>query len=199
MRISTQNDTEPAGLRQEILDAARQIFVEQGFEALTMRKVAERIDYSPTTIYLHFTDKAALVRAICDEGFAELVRRLEAVRAEGLHPLAYLEAGLRTYVAFGLDYPSHYFVTFVVSAGRVEYNYDGSAGQQAFGVLLAAVTACMETGVARQADPAATAQAVWAAVHGLVVLLITNKAFPFVERQRLIDSLMGTLMRGLRE
>ena len=198
MGIAERRAREKTELRQEILDAAREIFVDEGFEALTMRKVAERIEYSPTTIYLHFQDKAELVRAICDEGFMELVTRLGALQSRSLRPIEYLEAGLRTYIAFGLEHPSHYFVTFVASAGKVDYPYDGSMGERAFGFLQQSVTACMEAGEIRRADPAATAQALWAAIHGLVVLLISNKPFPFVERQQLIDRLIETLMSGLR-
>ncbi|MCC7043650.1 MAG: TetR/AcrR family transcriptional regulator [Acidobacteria bacterium] len=197
MGIAERRAREKTELRQEILDAARQIFVDEGFDALTMRKVAERIEYSPTTIYLHFQDKSELVRAICDEGFMELVRVLDELGARNLRPRESLEAGLRAYITFGLEHPSHYFVTFVASAGKVDYQFEGSIGERAFTTLRDAVAACMDAGDIRRADPEATAQALWAAVHGLVVLLITKKPFPFVERQALIDRLMETLMGGL--
>jgi AcrR family transcriptional regulator len=197
MGIAERRAREKTELRQEILDAARQIFVDEGFDALTMRKVAERIEYSPTTIYLHFQDKSELVRAICDEGFMELVGALGELGARNLGPREFLEAGLRAYIAFGLAHPSHYFVTFVASAGKVDYQFEGSIGERAFATLRDAVMACMDAGEIRRADPEATAQALWAAVHGLVVLLITKKPFPFVERQALVDRLMETLMGGL--
>lgn len=197
MGIAERRAREKTELRQEILDAARQIFVDEGFDALTMRKVAERIEYSPTTIYLHFQDKSELVRAICDEGFMSLVAALGELGSRNLGPREFLEAGLRAYIAFGLTHPSHYFVTFVASAGKVDYQYEGSIGERAFTTLREAVVACMDAGEIRRADPDATAQALWAAVHGLVVLLITKKPFPFVERQALVDRLMETLMGGL--
>jgi AcrR family transcriptional regulator len=199
MGIAERRSRERTELRQEILDAARRIFVDEGFDALTMRKLAEAIEYSPTTIYAYFKDKSELVQAICDEGFAVLTVRLQTVTQRALRPIEHLEAGLRTYIDWALDHPSHYYVTFVVSAGRVTYEFEGSAGQRAFEYLRQCVGGCMGAGEIRRADVDATAQALWAATHGLVVLLITDKHFPFVERQRLIDRLIETLIRGLRD
>ena len=69
-------------LRGEILDAARRMFAEEGNEQVSMRRLAERIEYSPTTIYLYFEDKDDLFRAVCDETFGKLVRRLERHRRQ---------------------------------------------------------------------------------------------------------------------
>src|ERR1043165_5835116 len=96
---------EKARLRQEILDAARAIFLEEGYDALTMRRVAKKIEYSPTAIYLYFKDKAELVQALCDETFAKLVKRLQDLSKKHTDPLAHLEAGLRAYIDFGLKNP----------------------------------------------------------------------------------------------
>lgn len=198
MGTSERRAREKTELRQEILDAARRIFVEEGVEALTMRRVAEAIEYSPTTIYLYFKDKSELIQAICDETFATLVRDLEALAAIHTDPLAYLDAGLRAYIAFGLSNPSHYWATFVVGARNVEYQYEGSMGQRAFEFLRSALRACMDAGRIRRGNVDADAQAIWSAMHGLVALQIADKSFPFVDRQTLITTLVTTLIRGLR-
>ncbi len=197
MGVAERRAREKTQLRQEILDAAREIFATEGYEALTMRRVAEKIEYSPTTIYLHFKDKAELVQAICDELFAGLVRRLQDLGKKHQSPLEYLEAGLRAYIDFGLKHPSHYFVTFIVGC-RVAYEFEGSAGQRAFEFLRRTVQACESNGLIRKVDVDATAQSLWMASHGLVVQLINDKTFPFVSRQRLVDQMMDTLIRGLK-
>jgi AcrR family transcriptional regulator len=69
-----------ASLRREILDAASRLFVEEGYDRVTMRGVAQRIEYSPTTIYLHFKDKAELFGAVCEETFSQLSERLETLK-----------------------------------------------------------------------------------------------------------------------
>jgi AcrR family transcriptional regulator len=187
----------PTDLRDKILTAARRVFVDDGFEALTMRRLAKEIGYSPTTIYLHFKDKSEIVKAICDELFLALIKRLQDLARRQTDPVKYLEAGLRAYIDFGLKHPDHYYVTFIAAAGRVEYEFEGSAGQQAFGCLRDAVQACATAGRLRPLDVDATAQTLWAATHGLISLLITDRHFPFLGRQRLVDQLVGTLMAGI--
>ena len=198
MGVAERRAREKTQLRQEILDAAREIFATEGYQALTMRRVAEKIEYSPTAIYLHFKDKAELVQAICDELFDGLVRRLQDLGRRHTDPVEYLEAGLRAYIDFGLKHPDHYFVTFVAGARAVDYKYEDSAGQQAFEFLRRAIEACVAQNAIRKVDVDATAQSLWMAMHGLVALLISDKSFPFVGRQRLIDQLVDTLMRGLK-
>ena len=66
MGTKERRERERRELRRKILDAARALFVEQGYDAVTMRKIAQAIEYSPTAIYLHFRDKKAVINAICD-------------------------------------------------------------------------------------------------------------------------------------
>src|ERR1700752_160136 len=95
-------------LRQDILDAARDILVREGHQALSMRKVAERIDYSPTAIYLHFKNRDDLVFSVCEQLMAGLVRELQQVPDRHSDPLVALRKCLRSYVEFGLEHPQQY-------------------------------------------------------------------------------------------
>src|SRR5207244_10259207 len=101
-------------LRQQILDAARALLVREGYDSLSMRRVAERIDYSPTAIYLHFKDKQELVFSLCEESFAKLVHELETLADEYPDPLVRLRTGTERYVAFGLQHPNHYLLALVL-------------------------------------------------------------------------------------
>src|SRR5262249_4353132 len=101
-------------LRQQILDAARELLVHEGYDQLSMRKVAERIDYSPTAIYLHFKDKQELVFSLCDESFARLVGDVETLADEYPDPVVRLRKGMERYIAFGLKNPNHYLPAFVL-------------------------------------------------------------------------------------
>lgn len=195
-RRQRQKDT----LRREILSAARQLFAEQGFEQVTMRKLAARIEYSPTAIYLHFKDKHAVLEAVCEDTFRTLAARLTKLAAKRLPPLAYLREGLRLYVAFGLRHPDDYTLTFTMRSERSRNDEDsfvGSAGDRAFEILRVAVRACVEAGEMPPHHPDATAQALWAAAHGLVSLLIAHPDFPFVARRTLIDHTIDTMIAGL--
>src|SRR5438270_7372222 len=102
-------------LREEILAAARDLFVTDGYLNVSMRKVAERVGCSPGTIYLHFKDKNAILSAICIETFSKLDKRMEAIQKDEGDPIDRLRRGGRAYTRFALDHSNHYIVTFGTS------------------------------------------------------------------------------------
>ena len=99
-------------LREKILDAARELFAAFGYEAVTMRKVAEKIEYSPTTIYLHFSDKNALVRELCAVDFLGLASRFRTLQAER-DPIRRLKKIGAAYLQFARERPNHYRMMFM--------------------------------------------------------------------------------------
>jgi AcrR family transcriptional regulator len=199
MGTAERRAREKASLRGEILDAARQMFAEEGYEQVSMRRLAERIEYSPTTIYLYFEDKDDLFRAVCEETFGKLVRRLEKHRQQlEDDPVTWLRAGLREYIEFGLKHPEHYTVAFMRRPKEeTPEQFDGSAGQEAFDILREAVAACVDAGRFREVDREVAAQVLWMGVHGLVALLIAKKGFPFAPRSVLVEEQLETMIRGL--
>src|SRR5215469_5578607 len=102
MGVQERRAREKKELRQEILDAARDLFVHDGFENVSMRKIADKIEYSPTTIYLYFQDKADLLDCICEETMSRLVRKQTVHEQTITDPLERLRRGLRAYIEFGL-------------------------------------------------------------------------------------------------
>src|SRR5262249_29044367 len=178
-----RREREKEELRQEILDAASERFVKEGYENVSMRRIAEKIEYSPTTIYLYFEDKASLLFAICEETFARLTKRMEAIRQESPDPLDSLRKTCRAYVEFGLKYPNHYRVTFMnqrENQGTDHYMREGSMGLKCYSALRSNVEECVKQGKLRDGDVEAITQAMWAAGHGLTSLLITKPDFPWV-------------------
>lgn len=196
MGIAERRTRHRASLRQEILDAARTLFIEEGYERVSMRKVAERIEYSPTTIYLHFKDKAELFQAVCEETFAQLTRKLEAIAKKDGDPLEKVREGLRTYARFALKHKEHYTVAFLLPRNPV-YPFEDSTAEQAFQILRDAVTGCVQAKCFRPVEIEPTAQALWAATHGVVALLIAKHGFPFIDANRLIDTTIDTMLQGL--
>ena len=200
MGIVERRQRQKEHLRREILSAARQMFAEDGFEQVTMRKLAARIEYSPTAIYLHFKDKHAVLEAVCEETFASLAERLGKLAARGLPPREYLREGLRLYVNFGLQHPDDYTLTFTMRTGKADADPDGfaaSAGNRAFDYLRGALRQCVDAGDLPAVDVNLAAQSLWAAVHGLVSLLVAHEHFPWVARKKLIDHTIDTMIRGL--
>ncbi len=187
-------------LRQEILDAARDLFIREGYESLSMRRIAEKIEYSPTTIYLYFKDKSDLLYNLCEETFARLVREFKGLEQESSDSVVCLRKGLRAYVEFGLKYPNHYRVTFMSpaepEAKSDKYLNPNSMGMKAFGFLPRLVGEAVRQGKFRNVDVLITSQALWAAVHGVTSLLIAHRKFPWTDKGKVIDHLIDTLLAG---
>lgn len=202
MGSKQRREREKEALRQDILDAARELFVNEGYENVSMRRVAEKIEYSPTTIYLYFEDKASLLYAICEETFAKLAKRMEAIGKESDDPLEVLRKGCRAYVDFGLKNPNHYKLTFI---NHPEHPRDPkrhlreeSMGMRAYGNLRAGVEECIKAKKFRETDVESVTQMMWAGGHGVTSLLISMPDFPWVNKSQLIDLMIDTLIDGLR-
>ncbi len=79
MGIRERRAREKEDLKQEILDAARDLFIRDGYESVSMRKIADRIEYSPTTIYLYFRDKSELFDCLSEQAFGKLLEKLQSI------------------------------------------------------------------------------------------------------------------------
>lgn len=204
MGIKERRARQKTLLRQEILDAARELLIRDGYENLSMRKVAERIDYSPTAIYLHFKDKQELVFSLCQETFARLVRELETLPDEISDPIVQLRAGMQRYIDFGLKHPDHYLPTFVLPAPELgerrkkAVQDQDSNGMRALRFLRDCIARGVKARKLRKVDPDVAARATWAAMHGITSLLITQKEFPWGDPERVIDALLDTLIQGMK-
>lgn len=201
MGVRERRAREKENLKQEILDAARTLFVKEGFENVSIRKVADKIDYSPGTIYLYFKDKADIFDSLCEETFARLHRRLAAIAADTGDPLTRLRRAGRSYIDFALENPNHYMVTFVSKYERSDNSPPKTAdsGTACFGVLREIIQQAVAAGQTRITDVEEISQALWACVHGVATLLISKCEFPFIEQNRLIDSVLDITMEGIRK
>lgn len=203
MGVAERKTREKQELKQRILDAARELFVRNGYESVSMRKIADKIEYSPATIYTYFKHKDEILDCLCEETFLKLhLEKSAAVDQTKGDALEALKKGMETYIHFGLDHPEHYIVTFILKAppyekpGRPETR-KAKTGQRCFGNMRNLVGRCMEEGKIKNADLEETSQALWAGIHGLTALLITQPGFPFVERERLIRRVIKILVRGV--
>ena len=168
-----------AALREKILSAARVLFAQHGYEAVTMRAIGRKIGYTATALYYHFPDKAALLRELCETDFRTLSDYFKSLGTIA-DPVERIRRTSRAYVSFGLEYPHHYRFMFMMprpqpppEALRIE---QGNPDQDAYAFLLQAVREAL---TARRFRPELTdahliAQGVWAAVHGVVALHLTQ-------------------------
>jgi AcrR family transcriptional regulator len=194
MGVQERRERDKQGIREGILEAARTLFVRDGYESVSIRKIAERIEYSPGTIYLYFQDKADILAQISEETFSRLERKLVAINNDAASDaLDRLRRGLRAYIEFGVTNPNHYVITFVQGA------FPCSAGSRCFGELMRGVGFAMEGGQIGDGDVVEVSQALWAGSHGVTALLITCPTFAFVERDRLVDRMLDILIEGVRK
>jgi AcrR family transcriptional regulator len=186
MGISERKERKRRDLRKAILEAAGELFVREGIENVSMRKIAEKIEYSPTTIYLYFKDKADLIAALVRGYFEEFLARVESATADlPKEPLEALKASMRAYIDFGIANPFAYRLAFMME-NHVQEGDD--SGLRAFEQLLGLVKACIERGIFRDEDPSLVAGVIWSMNHGIVSLAITRAAFPGADRDAVVGA-----------
>jgi AcrR family transcriptional regulator len=199
MGITERREREKEEVRKKILDAARELFEAEGYDKVTMRRIAEAIEYSPTTIYLHFEDKDDLVRALCHEDFGQLLEALSLL-PPAADPVESIRQLGRAYVAFALENPNQFRFMFMSPAHKNETHGPGDPGWRSFGALLEAVERAVTAGCFRKIEPLAAAQILWMNVHGVASMLITlpGELWPLAPAARdLVEQVIENGIRGL--
>jgi len=188
--------------RRDILSAARELFSCDGYENFSMRKLARRIGYSPTTIYLYFRDKDDLLFCLCEELFTEMGAAIARLREEDGAPLDILRSVLLTYVEYGLENPEQYRVAFftspVVYGSPQEYLDRDTMSRRAYFQFRELVAECRASGCLRPMEADLLAQALWAAMHGVVAAAIFAQDFPLVAPVMLAETMLDGLLDGFR-
>lgn len=184
-------------LRDLVIRVATDLLAEVGdVDALTMRAVAAAAGVTPPSVYRHFPDKQALVRAVITQRFDEFTSMLRAAAASaGDQPMARLEAMTRAYVRSGLAQPGHYRVLFsAVNAGPAGLGLYGETehpGAASYRALIGAVAACLPARRRAAALPLATE--LWASLHGIVDLRITKPELPWPDPDLLADAALAAV------
>jgi len=174
MGIAERKEREREGVKDLILSAAREIFLREGYENTSIRKIATKIEYSPGIIYHHFKDKNELLLALHDKAFECKIEALFLSVQDITDPLERLKATGRGYLQYGIDNPQDYELMFILSctmealAVKEEFWQDGA---MAINMLKQNIAECMEAGYFRKdIDPDEISLILWSQVHGLVSL-----------------------------
>jgi AcrR family transcriptional regulator len=194
-----------ASRRAEILDAAKRLFLTEGFEHATIRKIAATVGVSSAALYLYFPDKDAILRAIAESTFETLLVRLEASQRQADSDLERLRAGLRAYVSFGLAHPDEYRLTFLAKMmassgpGRPADACEVvvPAADRSFDILVGGIERLMRAGIFRRADPVLTGEAIWASLHGVTALLLDQREHLGSDPDALAEAVIDIVVRGL--
>jgi AcrR family transcriptional regulator len=188
-------------LRDEILGATERLLIKTGdLEAVSIRAIAHAVGVTPPSIYLHFADKASLIFAVCTQHFLALDEAIETAAAAASSPLDELRERGKAYVRFGLEHPEQYRILFMSkpSAKPDLWDDEDLLSNAAFTHHLDAVQRCADAGLlGDDVDVHLVAIGLWAAVHGIVSLLLTQPDFPWPDVDVLVDHMLSTQARGL--
>lgn len=179
MGSSERKERQKEELRRNILEASLEIYARDGFEGLSIRKIAEKIDYSPAAIYLYFKDKDALLCGLQEEGFRIFNARKAPILAAEMPAIDRLDALGEDYIRFAFEHPEYFELMFVLRSpmralGAVE---EWTEGIKAYETLRDVVARCMDEGSLPREAPDVAALAYWGAVHGIASLALRERIF----------------------
>jgi AcrR family transcriptional regulator len=194
--------------RDEILAAAKKLFLQEGVESVSTRKLAQLVGLSQTGIYVYFKSKQAILAALIDAAFKNLGSALSAIDAKSTGAVQYLELAIPIYIRWGLENPDEYRLAFMLRDPTSSAHPDSKGdpteksfeGLRVFAGLERQILAGVAAGEVNsiEKDPRAIAQCAWASLHGLVSLLIAFPVFDWVAKDRLICAHTRLLLEGLR-
>jgi AcrR family transcriptional regulator len=191
--------------RDEILAAAKELFIAEGFNRVTTRALAARAGLSQTGLYIYFRSKEEILRAICDETHNRLTDALDQAVAKATSPIERLRSLIRTYIDFGLAHRAEYQLTFTVGPEAVaplakDFSQpfeDQQPGARNFLRVRDYLAALASKRLLGGRDPMLVAQILWFVGHGTVSLLISRPSFPWRDQQELLGALEEVLIAGL--
>lgn len=189
--------------RREILDSARELFINEGYEQFSMRKLAEKIDYSPTTIYLYFKNKDDLLFAISEEFFEQFFGQLNRIRSVSQDPVEKLRQAFLYLVDFGIKNPHQYGVIFLtkhsVYGTKEEFIGKESMARNTYFAFKEMVRDCIKAERFRDLDEGLISHSFSAVVHGLVMLTLYRPDFVRGSIDSIAHTLVETVLRGYQK
>lgn len=190
--------------KDEILSAAKHLFLEEGVHSVSTRRIAERVGISQTALYVYFENKDAILTSLTDAAFRKLGEALDEVERTATDPLDYLRKAIPAYMRFGLDHPDEYQIAFMLAYPGGSNQPPNSKLRSMEGVLVfeameRQVLQALKLGFIKNRRRSAhgVAQSVWASIHGLVAARVVFPNFPWVEANELIAIHAQILLDGL--
>lgn len=204
MASAERREREKANLRRAILDAARELFVTEDFHAVSMRKIAEKIEYSPTAIYLYFKDKEEILMHLAAEGFAMLADRFEALDTP--NPIERLRQGGRIYLDFARTQTQYFQIMFQIGPKLMPDDSEdclqkASFGLRTFGFIVSCVQEANRMSLLRPfAGEQIVSHVIWAQIHGAAALMLSGRLGKLTpeEYDIFVEELIETTLRGIR-
>jgi AcrR family transcriptional regulator len=191
--------------REEIIAAAKELFMTEGFAKVTTRAIAEKAGLSQTGVYLYFPAKEDILKAIGDETHDAISAEFDRAAAKPGAPREIFRRLIHAYIDYGLSHPAEYHLTFTVGpdaltpmAKDFSQSFDQQeAGARSFMRFRDHLAKLAPAGLMGELDPMFATQMLWLVGHGAVSLLTTRSHFPWADRDALIAALEDVVINGL--
>ncbi len=195
--------------RDEILQAAKELFLEEGYDSTTIRRIADRVGISAPALYLYYKDKEALMLALCDQTFGHLIEAIGDIEKAVTDPLERVRRFGEAYVRFGLSHPDEYRLVFLGAnvpeairkvghrAATDDPTRPGVGGAVVFKRLVTSLTELEASGTKLNYPPDTCGELCWMGLHGLVSAFILKPEFPWSDRELLIKGMLEIHLEGI--
>lgn len=186
-------------MRRRILDAAKTLFVREGFENVSMRRIASAIEYSPAALYRYFPSKRDMLTVLREEGFQRFVTAQRALRDTCPDPLERLRVGGRDYIRFAIAEPEYFHLMFRTGCREVDMGGERALmSRESFELFRGTVEACVESGRFGGVSVWAAVLNLWSVIHGMADLVTTGRVAALTACDDLDQLLDEILVFGLR-
>lgn len=195
--------------REEILQAAKELFLELGYEATTIRRIADRVGVSAPALYLYFQDKEQMMLALCDQTFAVLIDSIAEIENTVTDARERIRRFGEAYLKFGLAHPDEYKLIFlgtnipeaIRKLGHRMPTDDptrpGIGGALVFQRLVTMLVEAKQGGLKLNYPPDTCAELCWMGIHGVVAALILKPDFPWSNRDLLGTGMLDIVLNGV--
>lgn len=202
MGISERRQLEKEIIRKKIIDAASEILAKEGYENLSIRKIANKIEYSPGIIYHYFKDKSEIMTYVVEEGYEEILRSIGQISIDEENPEISMIKTLRAYIELMLKRPQQFRAVLMNDIEGIQEKVNMlaegiSKERKSIQSLCNLLLLGAKKGRFRTMDVELTAQIIWTSTHGLLSRLILEKDVSEVQKERLINHHFEVLINGL--
>ena len=206
MGVAERKAREKEARREAILEAARDCFFTDGFEATTISQIADKVELSTGTLYLYFKNKEEIYVSILEEGLDILYDLMKSAEPAGGDPAGFIEAYARAYHRFYTDYGQYFDIMFFLRRPDKEVELEGNLSERLnrqTGMCLGLVESAIERGIRsgefRLVDPYEAARVLWGTMNGLMVLHEKRTEEMVTEKlPRLVEVAISIMLGGIR-
>lgn len=187
-------------MRRSILDAAKQLFVKEGFDNVSMRRIAAAIEYSPAAIYRYFKNKREILSVLREEGFQRFVGEQRQRILDISEPLERLKVGGRGYLQFAINDPDSFHLMFCTDCEEVDLEGQlAESSLASFCLFKQNVSECLDAGHFGNADLETVVFSLWSGLQGLAHLIKTGRVEILgegIDIDALIDKILAFNLRS---